>query len=585
MPVTVVVTEVVEVEGEAEIVTRIITETITITATPEPELDTAVLAPPVELDLGYVAVLPQLDPQLNNSAVGLDLLQNLYIGLTNYNHETNQVEPEFAQRWEVSPNGRVWTFYLRDDIYWVKPTVDPPAQENETWSASKHRQVTAEDLVFAIRRACTQETSAPDTFILFIIEGCEYLHSLAEPKPNDSINIGVQALDEFTVQFSLAKPAAQFLTMTTLPIFHPIPKDLINDEEIDWLLPENLLTSGPFMPIPSGLSDTRVVLHRNSEWPLFSTGNVDIVNILFLDNENALYELWEDKSIELSSLPVNLEESFLETTPQKAKLILEQTVFYLGFNFESGVFREPAMRRAFSAAIDREQLVEVILGEAGVPMRHLTPPNSVGAPPVAEVGLGFSPDFARQEMVDSGFGSCRLMPPIRFLISSSDISLQRAEILRDMWADVLNCPQEQIVIEQAQFGVLLANTRTEAGAGRPDMWELGWASYYPDAFNWTGDLLHCTESENRQDRPCTDVDDVIRTTTSTVDPDARMALFREAELLFFARDGLHPIVPLYAPGQFIVVQSWLEFVPASFGGEQFDRYEIDATLKELERSR
>jgi ABC-type transport system substrate-binding protein len=218
-------------------------------------------------------------------------------------------------------------------------------------------------------------------------------------------------------------------------------------------------------------------------------------------------------------------------------------------------------------------------------MRHLTPPGAVGAPPVDQVGEGYSPDYAVQQVADSGFVSCQLIQPIRFLISTSDVALQRAELIRDMWLDELNCPPEQIIIEQAQFGALLANTRADAGAARPDIWELGWAAYYPDAQNWLGDLVHCTESENRQHRPCSEVDELIRQVENTSDTAEREALFREIEDVLFGREGLEPITPLYVPGDFILVQSWLEYVPAIFGGEQYDTYLVDATLKRLERSR
>jgi hypothetical protein len=114
------------------------------------------------------------------------------------------------------------------------------------------------------------------------------------------------------------------------------------------------------------------------------------------------------------------------------------------------------------------------------------------------VGVGYSPDLARQLMDGSIFGDCRLMPPVTYMVSSSDIALQQAELVRQMWMEELGCTEEQIMIEQVQFGVLLANTRPDAGFQRPDLWDLGWASYYPDQANWLGDVLHCEDSENRQ---------------------------------------------------------------------------------------
>jgi ABC-type oligopeptide transport system substrate-binding subunit len=154
-----------------------------------------------------------------------------------------------------------------------------------------------------------------------------------------------------------------------------------------------------------------------------------------------------------------------------------------------------------------------------------------------------------------------------------------------MWMQELGCLEEQIIIEQVQFGTLLANTRRDAGAARPDMWELGWASYYPDENNWLGDLLHCEESENRQDRPCSEADELIRQANQAISPEERAALYRQAEGMFFGEGGILPLVPLYARADYVLRQSWLAYTPALFGGEQYDTYLVDSVVKELERSR
>ncbi|MCB8942261.1 MAG: hypothetical protein H6658_00665 [Ardenticatenaceae bacterium] len=581
---TVVVTEVVVIEGTAQIVTRVVRQTVAVTATPEPVGTADVPSDPIALDISFLGSSPNVDPQTAASAAGIDLLENMFVGLTNYNHIHNIVEPELAESWDVSRDGRVWTFHLRDDVYWVRPA-ENRRQNASIWPAEPVRPVVADDVVYAIQRACNQATGSPDAFALFIIEGCEPVYIAQGSSEADLKRVRVQALDDYTLQVALTEPATYFLTLTTLPLFHPIPRELVEELKEEWVLPENLLTSGPFMPLAANSAATRLVLHRNSEWPLWRGGNVDVVNVLFLEDETAAYNLWQDKLLDLSPLPENRREEFMEDTPLKARLITEQTVFYLGYNFDSPVFREAAMRRAFAAAINREALVEAIVGNQGLPMRHLTPPGAVGALPFDQVGQGYSPDYASQQVAASGFGVCESLPTIRFMISSSDIALQRAEVLKTMWEDNLRCPTEKIVIEQVQFGTLLANTRPDAAADRPDMWELGWAAYFPDAHNWLGDLVHCTESENRLNRPCSAVDELIRQAANTLGDEHRLALYGEIENDLFGRDGLEPLTPLYVPGRLLLVQSWLEFVPAVFGGEQWDTYLIDETLKRLERSR
>jgi ABC-type oligopeptide transport system substrate-binding subunit len=454
-----------------------------------------------------------------------------------------------------------------------------------TGQAEPVRPVVAADYVFAIQRACSRETNTPDAFVLYLIEGCELVHEALEPAPGILENIAARAVDDFTLEISLAKPAVQFLTISSMWLMRPVPRELVAEFGDEWQSEEQLITNGPFMLAPGSRSSARTTLIRNPFWPIDRRGNVDLVNVVFMSDEMHGYQLWEAKRLDVTRLPDSETDRLVSESPSKVKLVTDQTVFYLGINFSSGALREPEARRALNAAIDRDQLAETIYGGRALGVRHLAPPGVVGAPPRDEVGKGYDPDYARQQMAQSGFRSCRLMPPITFLVSSSDLSLQQAELIRQMWIDELGCTEEQFVIEQVQFGTLLANTRIDAGSLRPDMWELGWASYYPDSHNWVGDLLHCSDSENRQNRPCSDVDELIHQASGERVADRRALLYRRIEESFFGAEGSEPLFPLYVPGNYELVQSWLTFSPASFGGEQYDSYIIAADLKRLERSR
>lgn len=578
----IVVTELFTIAGEELVVTRILTPTPLPTVVPTPP---AVDSAPVTLDISFVREdLPNIDPQVTTDPDGIDLIENLFVGLTRHNQTTNQIEPALARDWTATGNGRSWTFNLRDDIYWVQPSqriVDGFVISEPV------RPVVASDIVFAVQRACARDTDAPDVFILFLIEGCEQVHRLANATPADLENIGVQALNDTTLRIDLNRAASHFLTITSMWFMRPLPPELFEDEalEEDWQTAVQngapLLTSGPFMPLNANLT----TLQRNTVWPIPFQGNIEIVKISYLRDDDIALRLWEAKSLDVIDASAIDLATLPNSTLQQVQLINQQILFYLNFNFQSGVFREPTVRRAFSAAINREELVEQVYAGNAIPMRHLIPPGMVGALPVDEVGLGYSPDFARLQLANSGFNSCRLMPDMRFMVSSSDLSLLQAEILVKMWVDELGCSEDQFKIEQVPFGTLLANTRPDAGAVRPDIWELAWAAYYPDANNWAGDLVHCQESENRENRPCGEVDTLIRQASQTVDLAEREALYRQIEAMLFGDEGLAPLVPLYLRSNVILVQNWLAYQPALFGGEQYDSYEIEVDRKELERSR
>jgi ABC-type oligopeptide transport system substrate-binding subunit len=577
--------QVVMIDGEELVVTRELGETPAAPVTMTPQ---AAGEEHATLDLGLSSPPQTLDPQRVSSPVALDLVENLFVGLTRYNSATGNVEADLATHWEVSGDGLTWTFHLRDDLFWIRPGLQSPTSILPTQSGPEpYRPVIADDVVFAVERACSRRTQVPDALVLFIIKGCEEVYALVEPGQEDLAQLGVRALDDRTVQFTLVKPAAYFSTITGLPLMRPIPREVVTafeGSEGSWAAFPGVMTSGRFIIDTESVDESRTVLRRNPYWPLPFSGTVQDVNIYWLDSESA-YEMWLDKGIDVSPLPLGMRDEFMRDTRMRSRLNLipSQAVFYLAFNFESEVFSEPAVRRAFSAAVDRQALIDDVYDGRGWPMRHFTPPGVLGAPPIDQVGVGYSPDWARLQMAESTVRDCKFIPQIRYLVSNSDLALFHAETLRSMWVRELGCPEEQIVIEQAQFGTVLSRTQSDAGADRPDLWDLGWTSYYPDAHNWLGEILHCTESENRQNRPCTDADTLISEAATTRDPAERTALYREVEQRFFGDDGIQPITPLFAQSEFVLVHPWLVYEPAHFGGEQYDRYQLDPLTKRLER--
>jgi oligopeptide transport system substrate-binding protein len=576
----IIVTEVATVEGQEVIVTRIVMQTLEVEITPVIEE----ISDPVSLDVSLSGEISTLDPQLSAGEPDIDIIDNIFAGLTRYNHQESTVEPELASSWQISEDGLTWTFNLRDDIYWVRRNQTGGLLGSEN-AVEPLRPVVAQDVVSAIQRACDSQLPTPDVFVLFIIEGCEVVFNLDEPGEDDLRSIKAKAVNDTILEITLNEPSSHFLTMTSTWLLRPVPFEVIEEMADEWDAVENIVTSGPFVLSADSLMDTRIVLERNPFWPIPFKGNADVVNILQLDPGDA-YQMWRNRNLDVSPIPRSEQANILSQHEGKAVLVPNQAVFYLAYNAESPVFSIPEIRRAFSWAIDRDRLIREVHGGRGYASRHLGPPGVIAAPPAGEIGVGYSPDKARQQMDASPFGDCRLLPPIRYMVTNSDIALQQAELFREMWREELNCPEDKIIIEQVQFGTLLASTRSDATLGeRPDLWDLGWSSYYPDEDNWVGDVLHCSESENRQNRPCSQVDRWIEAADELDGLEERANLYRQIERSFFGDQGSEPVSPLYVRAEYLLRHGWVEFAPSTFGGEQFDTYYVDVEVKELERSR
>jgi len=195
------------------IMTRIVGQIAFATSTPAPLATPVRVEPLAILDISLIGQLPDLDPGLAERQSQLDLTQNLFAGLTNFNPETNSIEPELASTWAVSDDGRTWTFNLRDDIYWVRPKSPGPGSQ-ALWSATQIRPVTAEDVVYAVQRYCSRQVTSAATFSLFLIEGCEAVYAIPEPVEADLKTIGIEAVNPTLLQVRLTKPAGFFLTLS-----------------------------------------------------------------------------------------------------------------------------------------------------------------------------------------------------------------------------------------------------------------------------------------------------------------------------------------------------------------------------------
>jgi oligopeptide transport system substrate-binding protein len=601
----IVVTEIITFDdGETVLITRVFTPTpVVVLPTPQPTIP--VQRVPVSLDIGITAGLGALDPQRSTGRQTLEAIDNLYAGLTRLNPQTGRVEGELAQSWGISPDARVFRFELRDDIYWVRAAA-APADRRTLADVVPLRPVDAHDVVAAIHRLCDPQNRSADLFLAYLIEGCERVNRLTSADEAAYAGVGAVAVTARVLEVRLREPAAYFPAVMTLPVFRPIPRDLLQrtaeEARFDWLDPAILVSSGPFLALPPDAAPPApapaLLLQRNPLWPadLTQPGNVERVALFPFNSRAAAFNEWQTSSIDLAPLPASVSADFLDG-PLRPPLHTSGEVYYLGFNLDSPAFGVPEVRRAFSTAIDRERLLEQLSGGRGVPMRHLVPPGNQFAVPVDQVGLGYRPDYAFQQMLASGFPACISLGQITYQINATDFALQQAEALVDMWVEKLNCQRSQFRIEQVVLGTLLANTAPNAGAARPDLFDLAWLPFYPDPHDWFYTLLHCRDGENRPNRPCGEVDGWMQQAAVLVSADDRERYYRQLENSFFGENGLYPIAPLYLRGDYLLTHYWTSHLatetrligfqetPRVIAPGRYDRYLVDQQIKDFERER
>ncbi|NDJ77581.1 MAG: peptide ABC transporter substrate-binding protein, partial [Chloroflexi bacterium] len=542
-------------------------------------------AEPVTYYTAADAPLADLDPQQAADEVAVNVVENLFLGLTDFTPGgVGAAGPELATAWSVSDDGLVWTFSLRDDVPWVR--YDAASGEIEVV-----RLVTAADAAYAFQRACDPRLgSFYSPLAAQLIAGCGVLFATDQADvTRDAYDmVGVRALDDLTLEVTLQFPAPYFLSITALPIFRPVPADIVAaDSASEWGSAETLVSNGPFV-ITEWTREVRQIYLRNPYLPddVRGPGNVERVIVAEVRDMGTRFALYRLNQLDDGPLPPADIERVVED-PLYAPQVVQTSdlsVNYFGFAHDKPPFDDVHARRAFSAALDRGAFVADVRQGRGVPMIHLTPPGMFGAPPINEVGVGYDPEYAREQLALAGYPDCAGFPVIDvavFSMSGEWVEFLAADVARD-----LGCDEEAInLIERDITSLLVSIDATTPTGDRPHIWAGVWLPDYPDAQNFVGDLLACTAA-NPFLRPCDEVDDLITQAAAERDPEARIELYYRIEDLFFGPEGLQPIIPVNLNLDYRLYQPWLTGPFESdgiFGGLHWDWVTVDQAAQQAGR--
>ena len=524
--------------------------------------------------------IPTLDPQIAEDVVSINGIESLFVQLTNYDLETAEIIPEAATSWDISEDGLIYTFHLRTDIPWVKhnPVTGETVQEVD--DEGNPRFVTANDFVYGIKRACDPNLgSYYSSVIAPLIVGCQEVLEAEDPAniPQELIDgIGVSAPDDETLVITLNFPASYFLSMTPMWTLAAVPQWAIEANGEKWIEAGNIVTNGRFV-LNEWVHGVRRIFLRNPLMPedMRGTGNIEKIVTNVVPDTSTGYALWLNNEVETSGIPDAELQGHLEKYKDETIQVPDLAVFYFAFRETKPPFDDPRVRRAFSAAFDRETFVNEVRQGQGLPMKHFAPPGIFGAPPIDEVGVGYDPEFAKQQLADAGYPDCEGFPTVTLLGYSGQSTLNWIEFAQKQWEENLGC-KDVIQIEQQSFKELLAATAADVpDEEAPHMWTLGWGPDYPDENNWVGDVLWCENPGNRMKRECNEIDDMIVAAREESDPDKRVEMYREIEEKFFGEEGEMPMAPLYVRIAFVAQHSWLTAPRALFGGDQFYNWTID----------
>jgi oligopeptide transport system substrate-binding protein len=539
---------------------------------------------PMVLAYNFGGDLITIDPALATDGVSVDVLSQLFEGLTTLDPSSAEPRPALAVDWDVSENGLIYTFKMREDAFWV------------TQSGEPLRQVDAEDIVYSIKRACHPHTNAPGRTILYLIKGCQEV-STSEGIP-DPDRVAVRAITPYTVEFTLTRPAAYFPAIVAAPVARPVPRQSIEQYGQAWTDPSVLVSNGPYL-FTDWIPGERVTLEKNLYY--YEAPYVLIVRVdgYLIPDARAALEMFEAGQLDTVVVPPEFHEEArsLASGGTRVTLAPDRCTYSYGFTMIKPPLDNARVRRALSAAIDRQWLVDSVLRGGQLPARHFSPPTVFGAHPLDRGGVTGDASRAQALLAEAGYPGGEGLRPITLLHPAGEDHASIAEAIANVWRDTLNVDVTVQVQEPDAYARAIQST-TPLGE-MPHVWVLGWCGEFPDEHGWIHTLFNVRDrslatgmSTNRDARVTvrggTNIvrrapgrfDELTSQAAASRDQALRRELYAEAEEILVVEEAA--VVPLYYHTKVTLTKPWLERNFAPMGGQYIRGWSIDMLAKNAE---
>lgn len=472
---------------------------------------------------------PTLDPAVVQDSTSAEYIMHLFSGLVALSGDLD-LAPDLAERWEISSDGLVYTFYLMTDA-----------------TFADGRPITAHDFIYSLERALRPETGSPVAvdYLGDIVGAADFAAGRA-----DGVS-GLVAIDEHTLQIEIDAPKAYFLSKLTYPTAFVVDREQIETDGDGWLRRPN--GSGPF--VLETLSRERIVLARNERY----YGDAPALErVEFIISGGAPMTMYENGLLDVVDVPSFEIERVLDPyNPLYAEHQVnpDLSVQYLAFDVDTPPFDDPLVRRALAHAIDKERLAGMVLRGTAAPAKGILPPG-MPAYNTELAGLAYDPQRARELLAESRYGAAGDLPDVVLVVSGTSGYMDR--VTRAVVAMVEENLGIEMMVEQVEWSYFLRDMNERRYA----LFSSGWIADYPDAQNFLDLLFHSGSTQNRTGYANAEVDRLLEEARIESDVDARAALYAQAEEMI-VYDA--PWVPLTHGVTYTLVKPYVRGYSSSAG--------------------
>ena len=402
-----------------------------------------------------------LDPAIGYDWQNWSMIKSLYDGLMDYEPGTTELRPGLAESYEISDDGMVFTFKLRDGVQF-----------------HNGRVMTADDVKYSLDRVTNPKTQSPGAGFFGSIAGYEAISS----GETESLS-GVKVIDDQTVEITLSRPDATFLHVMGLNFASVVAKEAVEAAGADF--GKTAMGTGAFKLADWTIGQKLIFAKNENYWReglpyldtvTFEVGQEPIVALLRLQSGEV--------DVPGDGIPPAKFQEVMNDPAQAARVIEGGQLHtgYITLNVKMPPFDNVDVRKAVNMAINKERITQVINGRA-VPATQPLPPSMPGYTEGYE-GYAYDPDAAKALLADAGFADGF---ETELFVMNTDPNPRIAQAIQQ---DLSKIGIKASIQSLAQASVIAAGGEPDQA---PMIWSGGmaWIADFPDASNFYGPILGC----------------------------------------------------------------------------------------------
>jgi len=483
-----------------------------------------------------------VDPTLVFCTTSSSVVEALFLPLIRFDFNTLEAVPCLATSWEVSDDSLVWTFHLRKDVKWTDG-----------------KPVTAHDIEYGAKRIIDPATASPLANFFYIIKNAKKVNT---GESDDLSSVGIKAVDDYTIQYTLEYRAAYFLSLIA-HVITAVPSWTIEKYGDRWTEPENIVTNGAYK-LKSWAHFNEIVLVKNEDYFDADKVQIEKVRFIYVVDQSTALSMYQTGDLDTCDVPpVDIEriksDPILSKEYYSGPLAILQTV---QINCSYPPMDNPLVRKAFAAAIDKETFCKYVLKGGQQPAYTVTPPGCFGR--VEEgIGIPFDPEAAKKYLADAGYPGGKGLPEVAYAFCSSDVGRTMAQALQKMWKDNLGVNVKLKAMEERVYWSSICE-------GAHQFWRMGNGADFPDAHAFLYMIFHSEYGERNLRWKNNEYDKLVEEAAVETDPEKRKAFYRRAEEIIVEEDcALIPVnyyaynmltkpylSRTYPPDEIFLVEDW-----------------------------